>query len=333
MHTILFFHSILVVSLSLLLIVCIYGGIQTKGFSYLDRDADLSFNFAAVGDWGCKNNTRNTLNNIVDKNPEIVLGLGDYSYETTADCWLDIIDPIKEKMKIAIGNHEFEIRKDTYGNGTYNSHSLVDEYMSNFGLKEQFYSFEYQNVHFTVMSTELSLGPDSDQYAFVNKDLANASSDPRIDWLVVYFHAPMYTSSNPDVNRTLLQTTYHPLFDKYGVDLVLQASQHAYERTYPLAYSPLNSSAPLVTSKETTNYDDPVGEIFAIVGTGGRSLHSLGNSSLVSLNVIQLSEYGFLNVDIANHNGLKMMNATFYANDGTIGDRFVINKSPPASIR
>src|SRR5918994_4436811 len=48
------------------------------------------FNFAAAGDWACTSDTTDTVNNIVDKNPELVLGLGDYSYEDSADCWLDI---------------------------------------------------------------------------------------------------------------------------------------------------------------------------------------------------------------------------------------------------
>jgi hypothetical protein len=286
--------------LSLLLIISICGDIQARSFSYLNKDPSLSFNFAAVGDWGCRNNTRNTLNNIVRNDPEVVLGLGDYSYETSADCWLDIIAPIKEKMKIAIGNHEWEIRDNTYGNSSYHLPSLLNDYMSNFGLKEQFYSFEYQNVHFTVMSTETSLDPGSEQYAFVKNDLANASANARIDWLVVYFHAPMYTSSNLDVDRSALQNNYHPLFDKYDVDLVLQASHHSYERTYPLVYNPSNASAPLVISKELTHYHDPEGPIFAVVGTGGRSLHSISNGSLNSFNVIELREYGFLNDDERN---------------------------------
>lgn len=322
-------YFILAVSLSLLLLVCIYGGIGTRSFSSLDERSDLSFNFAGVGDWGCTNNTRNIVNSIVNRNPEVVLGLGDYSYNTTADCWLDIIDPIKEKMKIAIGNHDYKVYDDTYGNRSYILPSLLNEYTSNFGLKEQFYSFDYQNVHFTVMATEIPLSPDSEQYAFIKKDLAIASSSPRIDWLVVYFHSPMYTSSNPEVDRSELQDTYHPLFDKYGVDLVLHASHHAYERTYPLVYNPSNSSAPLVTSNKTTHYHNPVGEIFALVGTGGHNLHSLGESDLKYLNVIELREYGFLDIEIANHDALMTMNATFYTDNGTIRDRFVISKSHP----
>jgi hypothetical protein len=38
------------------------------------------FNFAAAGDWGCTSHTIDTVNNIVDKNPELILGLGDYEY-------------------------------------------------------------------------------------------------------------------------------------------------------------------------------------------------------------------------------------------------------------
>src|SRR3712207_524126 len=66
------------------------------------------FNFAAAGDWACTSDTTDTVNNIIDKSPELVLGLGDYSYEDSADCWLDIIQPIDNIMKIAIGNHEIE---------------------------------------------------------------------------------------------------------------------------------------------------------------------------------------------------------------------------------
>ncbi|HEY9406738.1 MAG TPA: hypothetical protein VIP53_04740, partial [Nitrososphaera sp.] len=48
--------------------------------------APADFNIAAVGDWGCTSNTTNTVNNIVSRDPELVLGLGDYSYQNSADC-------------------------------------------------------------------------------------------------------------------------------------------------------------------------------------------------------------------------------------------------------
>src|SRR5918996_3871277 len=71
------------------------------------------FNFAAAGDWACNSDTINTVKNIVYKNPELILGLGDYSYENTADCWLNIVNLVDEKMKISIGNHEDEYNSNS----------------------------------------------------------------------------------------------------------------------------------------------------------------------------------------------------------------------------
>jgi hypothetical protein len=52
------------------------------------------FSFAAVGDFGCSENTKNTITNIVQKKPELVLPLGDISYQSTADCWFDTMSPL-----------------------------------------------------------------------------------------------------------------------------------------------------------------------------------------------------------------------------------------------
>jgi len=93
------------------------------------------FNFAAAGDWGCTFDTINTVNNIIDKNPELVLALRDLSYNNNVQCWLNIIDPIAEKTKITIGNHEVDSTKK------------LEDYMKFFGLEKQYYSFNHQNVH------------------------------------------------------------------------------------------------------------------------------------------------------------------------------------------
>src|ERR687889_949567 len=121
------------------------------------------FNFAAAGDWACTSDTTDTVNNILDKNPELVLGLGDYSYEDSADCWFDIIQPINNIMKIVIGNHEIE------------EESILTEYMNRFGLTSQYYSFDYQNVHFIALATEseyldMSTDKAKDQLTFVTRD-------------------------------------------------------------------------------------------------------------------------------------------------------------------
>jgi hypothetical protein len=283
------------------------------------------FNFAAVGEWGCGINARNTLNNILDINPELVIALGDYSYTTLADCWLNIINPIDEKMKIAIGNHEHTIYAQTYGNSSYESPYLLNQYMRHFGLTKQYDSFNYQNVHFIAMSTEVPFHVGSEQYKFIKSDLAATSTNSSINWIIVYFHNPMYSSPNRVIPNNISRDIYHPLFDKYGVDLILQGHNHNYQRSYPLKYNPSNSSNPIITTTEKNKYNDPTGAIFVIVGTGGQSLYQLDGR--YSFTVMQYTlTYGFLNIDIAN-DGLTMK-AAFYANDGTLKDQFKINKSP-----
>ena len=298
-----------------------------------DADTASSFNFAAVGDWGCAEDAEDTLDNVVENDPELVLGLGDYSYATTADCWLDIIEPINDRMKITIGNHEHIIYQGTFGNDSYRSPSLLEEYMRHFSLTDQYYSFDYEDVHFLVMSSEVSFSEDSEQYDFVKNDLEKASNNSSIKWIVSYFHNPIYSSPNQHLPNVSFRDVYHPIFDQYGVDLVLQAHNHNYQRSYPLKYNPSDSSNPIVTTKEKTNYVDPRGPLFIIVGTGGHSLYNLDDRS--PFNVYQTAgDYGYLNIDITNNGAT--MEATFYANEdddedddgdnGTIKDHFTINK-------
>src|SRR5919108_1639291 len=168
--------------IAIVILLNIIEGITIEIHSVYASVAD--FNFGAVGDWGCDPNAEKTVKNIQDKDPELVLALGDFSYENSADCWFNIISPIKNKTTIVIGNHDDD-------NAT-----VLNQYMNHFGLTKQYYSFDYQNIHFTAMSTELPYGSRSEQYKFVNNDLAKAASDPNIDWIIVYYHSPAYVSPN-----------------------------------------------------------------------------------------------------------------------------------------
>ncbi|MDQ3838625.1 MAG: metallophosphoesterase [Thermoproteota archaeon] len=295
--------------------------------AYAAAAPSSGFNFAAAGDWACTSHTTDTINNIVDKNPELVLGLGDYSYEDTADCWFDIIQPIDNIMKIAIGNHEVE------------EQSKLLQYMNYFNLTEQYYSFDYQNVHFIALATEseyLNMSTDKakEQLAFVRNDLEKASLDPNVDWIIPFFHRMMYYEENESCSIVgehdhNLEDIYHPLFEKYGVHLVLQAHSHTYERTYPLRDNPLNSEDPIVTSKDSNNkYTNIDGLVIATVGTGGiftcKFVHT--DPKLAPIQYENL--FGFLNVDVSS-DGTTLV-GTFYENngdDGKIKDKFTITKS------
>ena len=36
-----------------------------------------------------------------------------------------------------------------------------------------------------------------------------------------------------------MRENYQPVFDKYGVDIILQGHNHMYDRTLPLQFNPL----------------------------------------------------------------------------------------------
>jgi hypothetical protein len=282
------------------------------------------FNFAAVGDWGCTSHTTDTVNNILDKSPELVLGLGDYDqyHGNDADCWLEIVEPIDDKMKIAIGNHEVEVE------------SKLTQYMEHFGLTSQYYSFDYQNVHFTVMADYLPDEIGSEQYIFVQNDLAKAAADPNIDWIVIVHHEHPYASTKNETIHTAYKwkEAYNPLFEQYNVDLILQGHQHNYQRTYPIKYNSNSPANPIITDRNTIMYINPEGQIYLTVGTGGFSHHSLNGNKAPYLVTTQDEVYGFLNIDITNNNndGTTTLVGTFYSNDDgaseEMTDQFTITK-------
>src|SRR5215218_4420660 len=284
--------------------------------------APADFNIAAVGDWGCTSNTTNTVNNIVDRDPELVLGLGDYSYDDSADCWFGIVDPIIDKMIIAIGDHEHDVPGEGENPG------LLDEYMDRFGLEQQYYTYRYGNVFVLVMSQEVPYRNDSKQFDFVVSSLSEASSDPDVDWIIVTSHNPFYNSPSVRPDFGTLRNTYHELFEEHGVDLVLSGDVHNYERSVPIVFNDDESDSPIQTSTNGSTYVDPEGQIFVTVGTGGQSIHPFDEKNPYI--VTQFEGYGFLDIRITtttNDGGEKRLVGTFYDNDGgEIQDQFTVIK-------
>ena len=285
------------------------GDIDVKGSS---QEQSSPINFVAVGDWSCNSRASETINQIVQKQPELVLALGDFSYTKSPDCWLDKIQPINDITRITIGNHD---------SAEEESSALEKEYMKHFNLAKPFYSFDYQNVHFLMLSTQLKGVKGDEQYNFAESDLKQAASNPNTDWIIVAFHKPLYTSPSTHPADLDFRDVYHPLFDQYNVDLVLQAHNHNYQRSYPLSYSQ-NGDQPSITDVNKSTYNDPKGEIFVIAGTGGKSLYDIKSKS--PFTVSQFEDYGILDVKIS---GSSQLTGTFYTNDGnTILDSFTIVK-------
>jgi len=255
--------------------------------------------------------------------PEQYLMLGDYSYVSTATCWLDIMSSIKSLSKITIGNHEDDLNEG------------LNQYKSAFGLgADTFYAFTYSNARIIVMDSDnRCFTSNCAQYSFVLNQLQQASQDPSINWIIVYIHKQFYTSpntcgssscSNTATDTTSLRNTYQKWFDQYGVDVVLNGHLHNYQRTYPLKYNSASPSKPIITSTVSNDYTDPTGEIFVTVGTGGINFHALsGKASFVKYQ--QSSKFGALDLSIEN-NGATLV-GRYYTNDGVKADTFKIFKT------
>ena len=234
-------------------------------------------------------------------------------------CWKDIVEGIDPQiLKIAFGNHEFE------------SKSLAKQYMDYTSLDQQYYSFNHNNVHFIAMSTEAPYEEGSKQFKFVQDDLIKTKGDSSIDWIIVYFHQAMYTAKSDHEGLESFRDTYHSLFEKFGVDLVLQGHLHNYQRTYPLLYNDENPAKPTISQAAVLGersgedlYVDSQGTIFAIVGTGGAEFHELEDQSY--FNAKQFEDYGFLEIKVVDN--ANRLDAKFYGNDGEIKDKFSIEKS------
>lgn len=272
---------------------------------HAEKMKESDFNFVAAGDWGCGHEALYTFSMMKSMKPELYLGLGDYSYQNSIDCWSNIVKSVGNAFKITLGNH------DTVG-------QLLKAYMDKFNLEKQYYSFNYGNAHFVALSTELNEVGEIEQLRFLKSDLLMTKANKNIDWTIVFFHRPFYSANAADI--TNMRRTYHPLFDKLGVDLVLQGHSHNYQRSYPLSYNDVTHSEPIISDKEQFQYHNPLGPIFVIVGTGGESVKSLNKKPFL---VSTYEGYGCINVEIKG----KSMNVEYYSDTNNTIDKFSITKN------
>ncbi|MCP5110744.1 MAG: metallophosphoesterase, partial [bacterium] len=91
------------------------------------------------------------------------------------------------------------------------------------GVKESCYYTDIQGVRvISLNSNEL----EDEQGAWLDDVLANNPNR----WTILTFHHPIYSSARGRDNKRLREA-WQPIFDKHGVDLVLQGHDHSYGRS------------------------------------------------------------------------------------------------------
>ncbi|MPW20496.1 serine/threonine protein phosphatase [Paraburkholderia sp. CNPSo 3157] len=129
---------------------------------------------------------------------------------------------------------------------------------------------------------------NGEQTRWLEKTLRHAADDDDIDWIIVQMHQDALSSSSTGNGSDKgIREAWLPLFDRYGVDLVLCGHDHDYERSYPVrgcnhhagidattgekvdTLQPKPAIHPHASSVNT--FDTSHGTIHLILGGGGTS--------------------------------------------------------------
>ena len=107
-------------------------------------------------------------------------------------------------------------------------------------MKGQSYFMDYQGVRFVVVDVNVYANEEFDpavkqriwdaQLAWLNRTLSNNPNH----WTIVLQHQPLYAMAKGRDYKEM-RATLGPLYEKYGVDLVLLGHDHLYSRSHKVA--------------------------------------------------------------------------------------------------
>ncbi|SHJ96385.1 purple acid phosphatase family protein [Paraburkholderia terricola] len=129
---------------------------------------------------------------------------------------------------------------------------------------------------------------DGEQTRWLERTLRRAAEDDEVDWIVVQMHQDALSSSKTGNGSDKgIREAWLPLFDRYGVDLVLCGHDHDYERSYPVRGCHHNKGTDIATGRPVdtlqpkpvmsavspgaSTFDTSHGTIHLILGGGGTS--------------------------------------------------------------
>ncbi|UPZ35109.1 metallophosphoesterase family protein [Sphingobacterium sp. PCS056] len=127
------------------------------------------------------------------------------------------------------GNHEY--RRDSLGQLVLDPHWKMQFHLPKNGpadMQDAVYYLDYQDVRMISLNSQLIM-LDSIAAQKQEQWLADVLASSKAKWNIVVMHHPVYsTAKNRD--NTILRERFRPIFEKYGVDLVLQGHDHTYAR-------------------------------------------------------------------------------------------------------
>lgn len=210
------------------------------------KDEASDFTFAIMGD--CRSQIKihsKIADNIIEKEPNFSIYLGDLCYSPTYSSWKDEFF-IPSELKLianvpfanAIGNHE-DSKPNTY------AFTQSPDIKNNEDLG--YFDFYYGPVHFIVLNTEIGISKNSKQYQFAKNALENSKGKYKI----VAMHIPAYSAGGHGDNENMIAITKQ-LFEPNNVDAVLSGHSHFYQHNLVNGIHHLiiaGAGAPLYTPK------------------------------------------------------------------------------------
>ncbi|MFC1780300.1 metallophosphoesterase family protein [Patescibacteria group bacterium] len=161
------------------------------------------------------------VDNISKLEPIAIFHTGDLVNDGTIESEWDTFNEITSELLEttdfypSLGNHE----------------KNSDLYFENFDLpnNERWYSVDYNDIHFIILDSNISLSSESEQYTWLEADLLDTNRD---DFVVSIFHHPPFSTGPHKEDEMNLRESIVPLFEEYDVEIVFNGHDHNYERSF-----------------------------------------------------------------------------------------------------
>ena len=183
------------------------------------------------------------------------------------------------------GNHENELGNGPIGYQAYQTYFSVPEVAGQKDVtRGLWYAFTAGSMRvISIANDDICYQDGGNSYvrgysqgaqkAWLEKELAAARNDYDIDWVVVCMHQVAISTADMFNGADLgIREEWVPLFDKYGVDLVVCGHEHHYERSHPIRGRESNATLTPVPAATTTDVIDTTqGTVHMVIGGGGTS--------------------------------------------------------------
>ncbi|MEU6114798.1 metallophosphoesterase family protein [Streptomyces sp. NPDC047117] len=333
------------------------------------------FVFTAFGDQGVSYDALANDQLILGQNPSFHLHAGDICYadpdgqgseEDTYDArvWDQFLAQTETVAKsvpwmVTTGNHDMEAWYSPDGYGGQLARWSLPENGPDPKKAPGVYSFTYGNVGVVALdandvSYEITANTgytDGKQTRWLDRRLGELRGRDDIDFLVVFFHHCAFSTTVSHASDGGVRDAWLPLFEKHGVDLVINGHNHIYERTDAIKGTDVSRKVPVGGHVDSARE----GIVYVTAGGAGKALYKFPvpdsyeghvkdlhevetyhwvkgggkNTDNVAWSRVRYTGFSFLAVEVETGHRPRMM-VTALAETGERIDHFEVVRTKPA---